>query len=384
MGRFLELFQRIDWMMLTVALTLTSIGLVAIYGIGISHEPADLFLFQKQFITAVAGCILIAVLVLFDYRHLRAYGLILYLFGAVILFGVLLFGVEVNGTQGWFRLGILSFQPIEVAKVTLAIYLAAFYAKRGRGRLRWTTFLMGGAATGIYTALAMFQPDLGSAMVIVLIWGAVSAFAGLPKRAWIIIPLLLVSTGAFVWTSALKPYQRARIESFLDPTTDPRGSGYNAIQARIAIGSGGIFGKGIGEGSQARLRFLPAASTDFIFAVVGEEMGLIGVSFVFIMFFLLLSRFLRLGNESEDDFAAYLLVGIGAMYLIHLCVNAGMNLGLLPITGIPMPFLSAAASNLLVMYACIGLAQSIAVRRRVTLERGTGVMLFENESTRST
>ncbi len=145
-----------------------------------------------------------------------------------------------------------------------------------------------------------------------------------------------------------------------------------------------MFGKGIGEGSQARLRFLPAASTDFIFAVVGEEMGLVGVIFVFVMFFLLLSRFLHLGNDSEDDFAAYLLVGIGSMYVIHLTVNAGMNLGLLPITGIPMPFLSAAASNLLVIYACIGLAQSVAVRRRGTLERGAGVMLFESESTTTT
>jgi rod shape determining protein RodA len=189
----------------------------------------------------------------------------------------------------------------------------------------------------------------------------------------------LLGTGALVWTVGLKEYQRNRIEAFLDPTLDPRGSGYNAIQARIAIGSGGIFGKGIGEGSQARLRFLPAAATDFIFAVVGEEMGLIGVTFVFLMFFLLLSRFLKIGNDAEDDFAAYMLVGLGSMCLVHLAVNAGMNLGLLPITGIPMPFLSAAASNLLVVYGCIGLAQSVAVRRRGTLEKGTGIMLFESE-----
>lgn len=380
MGRILELFQRIDWMMLTVALTLTSIGLVAIYGIGISQEPADLFLFQKQFVTAVLGCVGIFALTLLDYRHLRAYALILYGFGGLLLLAVLFLGVEVNGTQGWFRLGALSFQPIEVAKITLAIYLAALYAKRGRGKLTWLTFLMGGVATGLYVLLALLQPDFGSGMVLVLIWGGISTFAGLPKRAWYIIPILLLTTGALVWTVGLKDYQRNRIEAFLDPTLDPRGSGYNAIQARIAIGSGGIFGKGIGEGSQARLRFLPAAATDFIFAVVGEEMGLVGVTFVFVMFFLLLSRFLKIGNDSEDDFAAYMLVGLGSMCLVHLVVNAGMNLGLLPITGIPMPFLSAAASNLLVVYACIGLAQSVAVRRRGTLEKGTGVMLFEHES----
>lgn len=377
MGRIFELFQRIDWMLLTVALTLTSIGLVAIYGIGISQDPVDLFLFQKQFVTASIGCMSVFLLILLDYRHLRAYSLILYLFGASLLLGVLFLGVEVNGTQGWFRLGTLSFQPIEIAKITLVIYLAALYAKRGRGKLSWTTFIMGGVATGLYVLLTMFQPDMGSSMVLILIWGGVSAFAGLPKRAWYLIPIILVTVLALIWTVGLKDFQRNRIESFLDPTTDPRGSGYNAIQARIAIGSGGIFGKGIGEGSQARLRFLPAAATDFIFAVVGEEMGLVGVTFVFIMFFLLLSQFLRLGNDSEDDFAAYLLIGLGSMLLVHLVVNAGMNLGLLPITGIPMPFLSAAASNLLVVYVCIGLAQSVAVRRRGATEHGTGVMLFE-------
>jgi len=377
MGRIFELFQRIDWMLLTVALTLTSIGLVAIYGIGISQDPADLFLFQKQFVTATIGCVSIFLLTLLDYRHLRAYGLVFYLFGAALLLGVLFLGVEVNGTQGWFRLGTLSFQPIEVAKVTLVIYLAALYAKRGRGKLSWTTFLMGGVATGLYVLLTLFQPDFGSGMILILIWGGISTFAGLPKRAWYLIPVIVLTVVALIWTVGLKDYQRGRIESFMDPTTDPLGSGYNAIQARIAIGSGGIFGKGIGEGSQARLRFLPAAATDFIFAVVGEEMGLVGVTFVFIMFFLLLSRFLRLGNDSEDDFAAYLLIGLGSIFLIHLVVNAGMNLGLLPITGIPMPFLSAAASNLLVVYVCIGLAQSVAVRRRGTLEHGTGVILFE-------
>lgn len=377
MGRFLELFQRIDWMLLTVALTLTSIGLVAIYGIGISQSPADLFLFQKQFVTAILGCVGVFILTLIDYRHLRAYGIILYLFGALLLLAVLFFGVEVNGTQGWFRLGILSFQPIEVAKITLAIYLAALYAKRGHGALSWLTFCLGGVATGLYVLLALFQPDFGSGMVLILIWGGISAFAGLPKRAWYIIPILLLTTGTLVWTVGLKEYQRSRIEAFLDPTLDPRGSGYNAIQARIAIGSGGLFGKGIGEGSQARLRFLPAAATDFIFAVVGEEMGFVGVLFVFAMFFLLFSRLLKIGNDSEDDFATYMLVGIGAICLVHLSVNAGMNLGLLPITGIPMPFLSAAASNLLVVYACIGLAQSVAVRRRGTVSKQAGVMLFE-------
>ena len=377
MGRIVELFQRVDWMLLTAAVTLTSIGLVAIYGIGISQEPSDLFLFQKQFITAAVGCLTVLLLIFLDYRHLRAYGFILYALGAVMLLAVLVFGVEVNGTRGWFRLGILSFQPVELAKIFLTAYLAAFYAKRGRGRISWITFAMGGVATGIYALLVLGQPDFGSAAVLVLIWGAISAFAGLPKRAWVILPLAVIIAGGLLWTVGLQPYQRDRIQTFLDPNRDPRGAGYNAIQARIAIGSGGLFGKGIGEGSQARLRFLPAAATDFIFAVIGEEMGFVGICFIFGLFLIMLVRFIRLGYESEDDFAAYLLAGLAAIFLIHLFVNAGMNLGLLPITGIPMPFLSAAASYLMIVFICIGLAQSVAVRRRGTVAKDAGVMLFE-------
>jgi rod shape determining protein RodA len=236
---------------------------------------------------------------------------------------------------------------------------------------------MGGVATGIYALLVLGQPDFGSAAVLVLIWGAISAFAGLPKRAWVILPLAVLVAGGLLWTVGLQPYQRDRIQTFLDPNRDPRGAGYNAIQARIAIGSGGLFGKGIGEGSQARLRFLPAAATDFIFAVIGEEMGFVGICFIFGLFLIMLVRFVRLGYESEDDFAAYLLAGLAAIFLIHLFVNAGMNLGLLPITGIPMPFLSAAASYLMIVFICIGLAQSVAVRRRGTVAKDAGVMLFE-------
>jgi rod shape determining protein RodA len=377
MGRFIEFFQRVDWMLLAAAATLTSIGLVAIYGIGISQDPSDLFLFQKQSVTAIVGVLMILGLMFLDYRHVRAYGFFLYAAGALMLLAVLVFGVEVNGTRGWFRLGILSFQPVELAKIFLTAYLAALYAKRGRGRLTWTTFGMGGVATLIYALLVLAQPDFGSAVVLVLLWGAISAFAGLPKRAWVILPLAGLVAGGLLWTVGLQPYQRDRIQTFLDPNRDPRGAGYNAIQARIAIGSGGVFGKGIGEGSQARLRFLPAAATDFIFAVVGEEMGLVGVCFIFGLFLILLVRFVRLGYESEDDFAAYLLTGLAAVLLIHLFVNAGMNLGMLPITGIPMPFLSAAASYLLVVFICIGIAQSVAVRRRGTVAKDAGVMLFE-------
>lgn len=377
MKQLWEYLERLDWTLLAAVFTLASVGLMAIYGIGVSQEPANLFLFHKQFVTFLIGVAVICGLIFIDYRHLRSYGLILYLFGAALLLGVLFFGVRINSTQGWFRIGTLSFQPVEIAKITLTIYLAAFFVRRGRGKLSWKTFGISFVATVFYAALVLLQPDFGSAMVIFFIWGVMALFAGLPRYAWIILPLIFTTTLGLLWNYTLKDYQKDRIESFLNPELDPRGAGYNAIQARIAIGSGGWLGKGIGEGSQARLRFLPAAATDFIFAVVGEELGFAGILFIFFLFGLIFTRLIRLGYESEDDFAALLLIGVGSVFLVHVLVNAGMNLGLLPITGIPMPFLSAAASYMIVVFLCIGIAESVAVRRRGLVDQAAGHMLFE-------
>ncbi len=377
MNRFIEMLQRVDWILLSAAITLTAVGLTAIYGIGISQDQADFFLFHKQFVTFVIGAAAVIVLIFLDYRHLRGYSLILYLTGMLLLVAVLVFGHTVNNTQGWFRIGALSFQPVELAKILLTIYLAAFFSRKSHRRLSWRSFGISFLAATGYAGLVLLQPDLGSAMVLYMIWGMMALFAGLPKYAWFILPLTACTVALLAWNFALQPYQQARVASFLNPNLDPRGSGYNAIQARIAIGSGGLFGKGVGEGSQARLRFLPASATDFIFAVIGEELGFVGVTFILGLFLLILYRFIRLGYESEDEFASLLLIGLSGLLLIHLTVNVGMNLGIMPITGIPMPFLSAAASYLLITFVAIGLAESIAVRRRATVDRKAVKLLFE-------
>ncbi len=376
MRLLLDYLERLDWILFASMAALTAVGLIAIYGIGISQDPPSLFLFYKQLATVGIGLFLIAIFAFLDYRQLRSFGFVLFLAGAVLLILVLLFGSIVNGTQGWFRIGSLSFQPVEVAKMSLACYLAAFFAGRGKTRLSWRDFGLSFAATAFYAGLVLLQPDFGSAMVLFAIWGGMSLFAGLPRRAIIILPIVLSISSVVLWTQ-LADYQKARIESFLDPTLDPRGSGYNAIQARIAFGSGGWFGKGIGEGSQARLRFLPAASTDFIFAVVGEEMGLVGVAVIFGTLGLLSLRYMKIAFESEDEYAALLLVGLGTITLVHITVNAGMNLGVMPITGIPFPFLSAAASFMITTYASIGIAQSVAVRRRRSTDASAGAYQFD-------
>lgn len=364
MSRFFSIFSLLDWTLLIGVVTLTSIGLLAIYGIGISQEPGQLFPFYKQLVAVAIGLIIMTTLTILDYRHIRSLSVLLYLAGAFLLFLVLIFGATVNGTRGWFQFAGLSFQPVEVGKITLTAYLAALLARVGRGQLSWRLFGLSGAATAVYIGLVMLQPDFGSAMVMCATWGILCIFKGLPKRAWVILPIVAALCGTLLWSFGLKPYQRARITTFLNPTHDVRGSSYNATQARIAIGSGGLFGKGIGEGSQARLRFLPEAATDFMFAVLGEEWGFVGVTVILGTFGLILWRYVVIAQESGDEFATLLLVGLGSILFIHVTVNTGMNLGVMPVTGIPLPFLSAAASYMTVTFISVGCAESVAVRRR--------------------
>ncbi|MFH1078590.1 MAG: FtsW/RodA/SpoVE family cell cycle protein [Patescibacteria group bacterium] len=364
MRRSLDLFIHFDWSLLLAATTLTVIGLLSIYGIGISNGTADLFQFKKQLIAATIGLALVFGAVFLDYRQIKPFALWLYGAGAAILVAVLVFGSTIRGMRGWFIVGRLSFQPVEVAKVAFAIFLASYLSRHAHKRLGWIPFIGSGVAAAGYVGLVMLQPDLGSAFVMIAMWFVTVIFVGLPRRAWVLLLIGAATAGTLLWTVGLKPYQRDRLISFVQPTADPRGAGYNVMQARIAIGSGGLFGKGIGEGSQARLRFLPEASTDFMFSVLGEELGFVGLGIVLALFGLLLVRFIRIAETSADPFSQILLVALVANITFHLIVNAGMNLGVMPVTGIPLPFVSAAPSSLLVAFVIIALAQSVAARRQ--------------------
>lgn len=364
MRSWFTFFERFDWLLFLSVLALVGFGCLMIYSIGISQEQTSLVRLNKQVIAAVIGLIGSGVLIWMDYRHARSFSVLGYLLGAALLAAVLLLGTRVNGTAGWFQFGSFSFQPVEIAKITLILYLAAFFSRRARGQLSWSMFFLSGAAVGLYVFLVMLQPDFGSAMVMIGSWLLLCLFIGLPPKAWVILPLTGALLAGGAWEFGLQPYQRDRILTFFEAERDAQDSGYNAMQARIAIGSGGWLGKGLGEGSQARLRFLPEASTDFIFSVLGEELGFVGITVTLTLYGIVLCRLLWIGWTSEDDFAALFLVGTSGVLIIHVFVNGGMNLGILPITGIPMPFLSAAASSLLSLFLCIGIAESIAVRRR--------------------
>jgi len=363
MNRWFAVFARFDWLLMFAALSLTALGLLAIYGINISRG-VDFFQFEKQILAVALGLAVVAGLAWLDYRQIRSVALPIYFAGLGLLLLALVFGTTSHGGGRWFTIGALSFQPVEPAKIALAVFLAAYLCRHAYKRLNWTVFLGSALATAVYVVPTMLQPDFGSAMVLVALWGAAVLFCGLPRHAWWILILSAVVLGSLLWTVGLKPYQRQRITSFINPTLDPYGASYNVAQARIAVGSGGLLGKGIGEGSQARLRFLPEASTDFMFAVLGEELGFVGLALVLGFFALLLSRFIRIGMQSADAFAGILLVSLAAVIAFHLFVNAGMNLGALPVTGIPLPFLSAAATSVVCMFCMAGLAESVEVHAR--------------------
>ena len=364
MRRNSDVLLRIDWILLFAAMALAAIGLLEIYGINASRGATDIFQFKKQLLSAGLGVGIALICSWIDFRQLKSLALPIYIFGFVVLIASLIFGVSLNGGGRWFQLGSLSFQPVELAKICFTLFLASYLPRHTRHRLTWTAFIGSGVALAGYLGLVILQPDFGSGMVLVAIWLACVLFCGLPRHAWWILLVGITASSLLLWNFGLEDYQRKRLSSFVDPTADPRGAAYNVTQAQIALGSGGLFGKGIGEGSQARLRFLPVATSDFMFAVIGEEMGFVGVSVVLLLFALLFYRLIRIGMIADDPAASVMTIGIAALIGFHLAVNAGMNVGVSPVTGIPLPFVSAAASSLVAMFLAIGLAQSVATTSR--------------------
>ena len=355
---------RADWLLLGSLFALSAIGLLMIYGIGTSYDTPSLLQFRKQIIAIALGLACLIALASIDYRQLKSLGLVIYAGGFALLISVLVFGSTLNGTRGWFKVGTITIQPVEVAKVAFAVFLASYLARHVHKKLNWVTFFGSLVALAGYIIPILLQPDLGSAMVIVVMWLIGVSFAGLSKRAWILLILVAVPCCLFVWHYGLKPYQKDRFTAFLNPQSDPLGAGYNVIQAQTAFGSGGWFGKGVGEGSQSRLRFLPESSTDFMFAVVGEELGFMGVALVLLLFGSLIVRVIWQGYKSGDSFAGIYCVLISGMFGLHVLVNAGMNMGIMPVTGIPLPFASAAASSLVAGFIALGIVESISIHAK--------------------
>lgn len=342
-------------------LILLTIGLINLWS---ASNTAGSSLFAKQILWVLIGSGLGLWCYLTDYKQFEDVAYYLY-FGGVFLLSLLYpFGVEIEGAKRWLGFGGFYIQPSEFAKLGLILALARYFSKRPfQGDLSLSDLGLPIVMVLLPFFLVIFQPDLGTGLVLVGILGILTLWIGVRKRTLLFLGVL----GGFGCVGGwflLKDYQRQRILSFLDPWKDPLGSGYHLIQSKIAIGSGSIWGKGIQLGTQARLGFLPEYHTDFVFALLGEEWGFVGAAVVILLFLGFLLWAFETAQKAKDPFGRFLAMGITSLFLLHVTINIGMALGLLPVVGLPLPFFSYGGSCTVVSLMAVGLLSSIRKRRR--------------------
>lgn len=356
--------KKTDKILLFSVLLLVILGLVTIFSVSYSGSEINFLNFQKQALFAVIGILGMLIASSVDYRLIKNYTGVLYIGIILILIAVLFLGSLTRGTSSWFNLGVFSIQPSEFAKIAVIIILAKYLSSVGNTYNIYKKIIISGFYIAIPVALVLLQPDLGSSLVMMFIWFAMLSVFGLRKKQLILFVLLGIVVFALSWGLVLKDYQKNRIATFINPQEDPLGSGYNVIQSMVAIGSGSIWGKGLGHGSQSQLEFLPEKHTDFIFAVIAEEMGFIGASMVIILFAIIFRRLFKIAEEAQDNFGRLLVLGTIFMLSFHMLINIGMNMGVMPVTGIPLPFVSYGGSSLIAFLIVIGITQSVYINGR--------------------
>ncbi len=360
MKRFLSFFRRVDWFILGPIIVLLCFSLAEIYSISLGQAGADLLFFRKQVAFVIAGLILYGVLAMIDYHHIYSYYNYLYVASIIVLVAVLIFGETINGTRGWFYIGGFGIQPVELAKVVLLVCLARYFSKSALASHPIKHLLVSGAGTLVLVLLVLLQPDFGSAALLFAAWLVIVIAAGLERRYFIAIAAVLIVILGIAWQFVFKDYQRQRILTFVRPSASS--TQYNVRQAIIAVGAGGLYGRGLGFGSQSQLKFLPESNTDFIFAVIAEELGFIGVIMVIGCFAVMFFRIVTLLPHVRNYFGALFLVGGVGLIFIEMFINIGMNMGILPVVGIPLPFVSSGGSALLAHMALAGIMQSVVSR----------------------
>lgn len=350
-------YSKLHYPLIYVTLSLTAYGLLVLFSA--TFKTSGLSEVIRQFVYALTGLFFLSALLIIDYRIYPRWSAHIYVVIIFLLLAVMFVGHQALGAQRWLHLGPLgTFQPSEVAKLGLIIVISSFFAKQ-ENPVYWKTFLLTGLLVGIPALLIMKQPDLGTSLVLAACTFSMLFVAG--YNPWLLVGILL--TAGAVITHFLSGYQRTRLFIFIDPMRDPQGGGWNIIQSLIAVGSGGLFGKGLLAGTQTQLKFVPEHHTDFIFTVLGEEIGFIGCLILFILYFLLLWFGLKIAFNAKDTLGRLLAVGIVVMFLFHILVNVGMTMGVMPITGIPLPFISFGGSSLLTNYMAIGILLNIHLRQ---------------------
>ncbi len=344
-------------------------GLLLVVGLSIQYAislgEGDLTIFYRQLVFSIGGLVVFVLLANYNYQLLAKNNRVIYPILIFLLIYLLLFGDPIRGSARWIDLGFFQLQPAELAKVIIGLGLARWlYIRRGEIN-SWKNIFITFAYAAIPAVLIALEPDLGSSLIVMAVWFGIILLSPI-RRTYIIIFLIagLLFAG-LSWQFFLRDYQKQRVEVFLNPDKDPQGKGYNVRQATIAVGSGQWFGRGLGQGVQSGLKFLPEKHTDFVFAAASEEIGWIGSSAILFLFYLLMRRIIVVMQKARDDLAMYIAGGILFLFASQIIINIGMNIGLLPVTGIPLPMITYGGSSMLVTAIGLGIVQNISKQSKV-------------------
>ncbi|CAN5176013.1 rod shape-determining protein RodA [soil metagenome] len=362
-------FKTFDPFLILLPIGLGVVSCIFIYILTLESGGA-LALRQAEF--SIAGAVLMIAASVVDYRALKAWRIWLYIGLVLFLVAVIFFGTEVFGAKSWIDIGPFQFQPGEIGKLAIIVFMAGTLQTKAKvvGRSAFLTAML---LSLIPIAMVLIQPDLGTAMITAVIVFVVGLHAKLSKmQRTTLIMGLVISVGIIVGSfrnigplgGVLKDYQKARLTSFIDPNADPGKSGYNVLQSKITVGSGGLTGQGLGFGSQSQLNFLPVVHADFIFAAIAEAWGLVGSYGIIAAFIFLILRVLNAARISGDEFGSLVAVGIATMLLFQVLVNIGMNIGIMPVTGIPLPFLSYGGTAVITYFLGMGIVQSVVIQSK--------------------
>ena len=359
--------KNVEWSILICALILSVIGLVALFSATQSTEHDE---FNKQCIWLAVSLVIMIGVMIIDYQTLVRISPVFYGLFIILLIGVL-FTPEINGATSWFDIRFFSFQPGEFAKVFVILFFAMAITKiqeRGKAEInRPTRLLILMAILGVPILLIIKQPDFGTGMAFIVAAALMLITAGLDKKYIIGAIALICIAAPLIYQFVLPEHAKSRIDIFLNPESDPRGAGYNIIQSKLAIGAGGLTGMGLLKGNQTQLGFLYPKTTDFIYAVIGEEMGFVVAGAIIIVYVVLITKCLYVAKTAKDEVGSLIATGITGIFIFHMIENIGMVMGLLPITGVPLPFISYGGSSLITNFICIGLLLNISSKRQKTI-----------------
>lgn len=368
-----KLWRNFDYLLLLTVLAISLLGLLVLRSATENNATGDsLYIVRRQLIWIVAGMCLLFVVVLVDYSYYGKFSHYLYGLNIILLVVVLFIGRQGGGAIRWIDLKFFDLQPSELAKIVIIVALAKLLAER-EGEFEGFADLVVPFAYVLFPMVLIFiQPDLGTSLVFLAVLFAMLYMGGVPTRQLLIIALSGCVVGMPLLWQFLKPYQKMRLIVFLNPGIDPIGSGYQLLQSMIAIGAGGVAGYffrtgAFMQGSQSGLNFLPAKHTDFIFSVLGEEFGFLGTSVLLLLFFYLVYRIVTIASLAKDTFGTLICVGVAAMIIFQVFVNIGMTVGIMPVTGLPLPFMSYGGSSYLINIMGIGLVLNVGMRRQKIL-----------------